>query len=234
MKKKICILLVLTILFSLICGCSSVISSEQDETTLQVTESTIKEITTAVENASELTTEQITTTTSTAKTTEKQTKASTTNKMTKAQNQGNKNGGSATSNHNKITTTATTSKPVWCDEGGSKHVISVGLGWYSSYNEAKQAGMAHIGNGSGRWEVQECDCGKFTVYVTINETTTSPYYCDEGGSHHRRDVGQIGWCSTREEMFDAISNYISSRELDGKANYTPVKCSCGKYTAYIK
>lgn len=64
----------------------------------------------------------------------------------------------------------TTSKPVWCWEGGSKHVTPDGIGWYSSYNEAKKAGLAYIGNSgsSGSWEVQECDCGKFTVYVTID------------------------------------------------------------------
>ena len=228
MKKKICILLVLTILFSLICGCSSVISNEQDETTLQVTESTIKEITTAVENASELTTEQITTTTSTAKTTEKQTKASTTNKMTKAQNQGNKNS-NGTSNHNKITTT--TSKSVWCDEGGSKHVISVGLGWYSSYNEAKQAGLAYIGNSgsSGRWEVQECDCGKFTVYVNIDKITTrKPVWCWEGGSKHVISVG-IGWYNTYKEAQNAALSYGT-----GAGHFEVQECDCGKFTAYVR
>lgn len=64
------------------------------------------------------------------------------------------------------TSSAKPSTPVWCWEGGSKHVIPVGIGWYSSYNEAKQAALKYLtDNGSGGYEVQECDCGKFTVYI---------------------------------------------------------------------
>ncbi len=62
------------------------------------------------------------------------------------------------------------SKPVWCCEGGSKHVIPVGIGWYSSYNSARDAAMKYLSNHKEytHWEVQECDCGKFTVYVRID------------------------------------------------------------------
>lgn len=67
------------------------------------------------------------------------------------------------------TSSAKPKTPYYCDEGGTHHSISVGLGWYSTFDEAKKAGMAKIGNGSGSWEVQECDyCGKFTVYVRID------------------------------------------------------------------
>lgn len=62
-------------------------------------------------------------------------------------------------------------------------------------------------------------------------TTTKPYYCDEGGSNHRRNVGQIGWYSTPDEAMTARVKYCEEHpDLD---HYTIVKCSCGKYTAYI-
>ncbi len=79
------------------------------------------------------------------------------------------NSGNNSSNNNGGGSTSVT-KPVWCWEGGSKHVITPGLGWYSSYNEAKKAGLAYGGNSgsSGSWEVQECDCGLYTVYVKID------------------------------------------------------------------
>lgn len=64
-------------------------------------------------------------------------------------------------------------------------------------------------------------------------TTTKPYYCDEGGSNHRRDVGQIGWYSNPDEALNATLSYISTNGLGG-ANYTITKCSCGKYTAYVR
>ena len=63
-------------------------------------------------------------------------------------------------------------------------------------------------------------------------TTTTPYYCDEGGSHHRRNVGQIGWCNSIEEAENAVTKYFN--EHPNLKHYTIAKCSCGKYTAYIK
>lgn len=56
----------------------------------------------------------------------------------------------------------TTKAPTWCWEGGSKHVIPVGIGWYNSYDEAWNAALKYDGT---HQEVQECDCGKFTAYV---------------------------------------------------------------------
>ena len=107
-----------------------------------------------------------------------QTNNNSSSKNNKPSSSGNSNikpsGNGASSNNNSggnsSSSTGSTSKPVWCWEGGSKHVTPMGLGWYSSYNEAKKAGLAYIGNSgsSGSWEVQECDCGKFTVYVTID------------------------------------------------------------------
>ena len=73
-----------------------------------------------------------------------------------------------------------------------------------------------------------------TAFASDNTSTstTEPYYCDEGGSHHRREVGQIGWYSTSDEAFTATMEYISAN--GGSGNYTMSRCSCGKYTAYIK
>lgn len=62
-------------------------------------------------------------------------------------------------------------------------------------------------------------------------TTTTPYYCDEGGSNHRRNVGQIEWYSKYDEAMAGVVKYCNEHpDLD---HYTIVKCSCGKYTAYI-
>lgn len=63
-------------------------------------------------------------------------------------------------------------------------------------------------------------------------TTTTSYYCDEGGSHHRRNVGQIGWCNSIEEAENAVTKYFN--EHPNFKHYTPAKCSCGKYTAYVR
>lgn len=83
----------------------------------------------------------------------------------------NNNGGSSrpspngsTGNSGNNSSTTTTTKPVWCWEGGSKHVTPVGIGWYSSYKEAQNAALSY-GTGAGHFEVQECDCGKFTAYI---------------------------------------------------------------------
>ena len=72
-----------------------------------------------------------------------------------------------------------------------------------------------------------------TAFASDNTSTstTEPYYCDEGGSHHRRNVGQIGWCNSVEEAENAITKYFN--EHPNLKHYTIAKCSCGKYTAYI-
>lgn len=87
---------------------------------------------------------------------------------TKSISGGSSSSGSSSSSSSSSSTTTTSA--YWCTEGGSHHIIDVGLGWYSSYNAARQAGLAYIGNSgsSGSWEVQECDCGKYTVYVKID------------------------------------------------------------------
>ena len=74
--------------------------------------------------------------------------------------------------------------------------------------------------------------GGSTSSASTTTTAPSAYYCDEGGSHHRRNVGQIGWYSTSDEAFTATMEYISAN--GGSGNYTMSRCSCGKYTAYIK
>ena len=79
--------------------------------------------------------------------------------------------GGGSSNNNSSSNNnggGSSSKPNWCWEGGSKHVISAGIGWYSSYNQARDAASAYAKNKgitSFHYEIQECDCGKFTAYV---------------------------------------------------------------------
>lgn len=77
------------------------------------------------------------------------------------------NSNSSSSSNSGTTTTA----PYWCTDGGKHHVITAGIGWYDSYNEARNAAMDYISKNSnglgGRWEVQECSCGLYTAYATI-------------------------------------------------------------------
>lgn len=59
-------------------------------------------------------------------------------------------------------------QPYWCTEGGTHHILTKGLGWYYSYDEAYKAGGEYINkhhNGNGGWYVDQCDCGKWTVEV---------------------------------------------------------------------
>ncbi len=168
MKKKICILLALVMLFGLFCGCSSAISNEPDETTLSTTESTTYEITTSIESTSESTTEEITIATSTAKTTEKQTKTSTTKRIIETQKQ----------TITEKTTAATTSG---CENGN--HSMSCGdIGkWFDSrsklvsyYNSVVAEWNRKVDNGEisreeyrencpAGYECWSCSyCGKWT------------------------------------------------------------------------
>ena len=180
MKKYsvlICILLLITIFAA--CGkvdnidsvTTSTIATEGVSTTI---ETTIKSTETSKPTQAETTASKKEETRTTKRNITTTTKKST--KSTKSSLSGNKNskpsGSGASSNNNSggnsNNSSSSSSKPTWCWEGGSKHVIPVGIGWYNSYEAAKQAGMAKIGNGSGSWEVQECDCGKFTVYVKVD------------------------------------------------------------------
>ena len=144
MKKKICILLAMVILFDLLCGCSSVISNKPDETTLSTTESTTYEVITPIESTSESTTEQITTTTSIVQTTKKQTKASTTKRITETQKQ----------TTTEKTTAAVTSG---CENGN--HSMNFGnIGeWFNSRSEL----IAYYNNIVNEWN-RKVDNGEIT------------------------------------------------------------------------
>lgn len=71
----------------------------------------------------------------------------------------------------------------------------------------------------------------YSSWSDKKSVTTSAYYCDEGGSHHRRNVGQIGWYNTYNEAMEARIKYCE--EHPNLTHYTIVRCSCGLYTAYI-
>ena len=83
----------------------------------------------------------------------------------------NNNSGTTTSKPQTTTpstTTPTQTQPYWCTEGGTHHILSKGLGWFNSYDEAYKAGGEYINqhyNGNGGWYVDQCDCGKWTVEV---------------------------------------------------------------------
>lgn len=94
------------------------------------------------------------------------------NKSSSNGNSNNKPSGSGNSSNNNSggnnsSSGGNSSKPVWCWEGGSKHVTPVGIGWYSTFKEAQNAALKYLGANEQytNFEVQECDCGKFTAYV---------------------------------------------------------------------
>lgn len=63
-------------------------------------------------------------------------------------------------------------------------------------------------------------------------TTEAPYFCDEGGTHHSCEVGQIGWVNSFDEARDKALEYASKNGNSG--NFRVEQCHiCGKYTAYI-
>lgn len=80
----------------------------------------------------------------------------------------NNNGGTTTSKPqttNPSTTTPTQTQPYWCTEGGTHHVHPVeNMGWFNSYDEAKNAARKYISEhgGGGNWYVGRCDCGLYT------------------------------------------------------------------------
>lgn len=83
-------------------------------------------------------------------------------------NSSNRNNGGSSSSNNSSESSSQPTKPTWCWEGGSKHVIPEGIGWYSSYYQARDAVSVYAKNNgitSFHYEIQECDCGKFTAYV---------------------------------------------------------------------
>lgn len=63
-------------------------------------------------------------------------------------------------------------------------------------------------------------------------TTAAPYWCDEGGTHHSCDVGQIGWCNSYDEASEKAYDYLGSHNVTG--NFRVKQCyGCGKFTAVI-
>lgn len=68
--------------------------------------------------------------------------------------------------------------------------------------------------------------------TTKTTTTAAPYWCDEGGTHHSCDVGQIGWCNSYDEAQKKALKYASDNGDSG--NFRVKQCyGCGLYTAYI-
>mgnify|MGYP000257347829 CR=1 FL=1 len=63
-------------------------------------------------------------------------------------------------------------------------------------------------------------------------TTAAPYWCDEGGTHHSCEVGQIGWVNSYDEASDKAYEYLASHNETG--NFRVKEChNCGKFTAKI-
>ncbi|MDE6149490.1 MAG: hypothetical protein K2F81_05275, partial [Ruminococcus sp.] len=65
------------------------------------------------------------------------------------------------------TTTPTQTQPYWCNEGGKHHVINVGIGWFTSYNEATNAAKNFLIKNENyyHYQVDQCFCGKYTATV---------------------------------------------------------------------
>lgn len=63
-------------------------------------------------------------------------------------------------------------------------------------------------------------------------TTEAPYWCDEGGTHHSCEVGQIGWVNSYDEAQNKALRYIDNNADSG--NFLVKEChNCGKFTAYV-
>ena len=63
-------------------------------------------------------------------------------------------------------------------------------------------------------------------------TTEAPYFCDEGGTHHSCEVGQIGWVNSFDEAQEKALRYIDENADSG--NFRVEQCHiCGKYTTYV-
>ncbi len=58
----------------------------------------------------------------------------------------------------------------WCTDGGTKHVIpddAHEIGWYNSYDEAKQGALKYMGDNGGGYTVIPCSCGKYTASIVL-------------------------------------------------------------------
>lgn len=177
--KKYLILSCILLLITTFAACGKVDNIDSVTTSTIATESVSTTIETTIESTeiskstkAETTTFQKAETQTTQRSIIATTKKST--KSTKPSSSGNNSkpsdSGSSSSNNSggsSNNTSTPSSKPTWCWEGGSKHVISVGIGWYSSYNSARDAALQYLSTHTAytHWEVQECDCGKFTAYV---------------------------------------------------------------------
>lgn len=63
-------------------------------------------------------------------------------------------------------------------------------------------------------------------------TTEAPYFCDEGGTHHSCEVGQIGWVDSFDTAKELALEYAANNGNSG--NFRVKQCHfCGKYTAVI-
>ena len=103
------------------------------------------------------------------------TKPSTTPKTTTKPSTAKPNNNSGTTTQKPQTTTPNTTaptqtQPYWCTEGGTHHVSEVGeIGWCSSYEEAVQKAKNMIAqHGTGRYLPEQCFCGRYTAYITLD------------------------------------------------------------------
>lgn len=88
----------------------------------------------------------------------------------------------ATTTQKRTTTTKKTTKRAtttnyWCDDGGTHHIIDVGvIGWHNTWQEAEDALTKwlneHPNVRSFSYQIEDCDaCGKWTtLYIIDNET----------------------------------------------------------------
>lgn len=68
--------------------------------------------------------------------------------------------------------------------------------------------------------------------TTKKQTTEAPYFCDEGGTHHSCEVGQIGWVNSYETAQNKALEYIAENNTSG--NFRVKECFyCGKFTAIV-
>ena len=251
MKKIFSALLISVILATLFCGCSN----ESDEnitinTATSATETTETTATSTTKSTTELTTET-TTQHTTVTTTKEQTTVSTTEKVittqkptttvatTKKETTTQKQTTTTTTTTKKVTTTQkpnttqreTTVKIIYCDEGGTHHRLDDGqIGWYNTYDEAMVAKEQYCKEHPNVKYIliEQCACRLFTV-TPIPTPTPSPYYCFEGGIHHGRYVGPIGWYNSYNEAQEAVRLYII--EHPEYLHYTIEGCACDLWTA---
>lgn len=76
----------------------------------------------------------------------------------------------------KKTTKRATTTNYWCDDGGTHHIIDVGvIGWHKTYEAAEKAVIAwslkYLPDSSISYQIEECDaCGLFTtLYIIDND-----------------------------------------------------------------